>query len=63
MFRQIRYYLDNQQEFLTRYAGKYLILKDNNVAGIYNTRDEAYNAALDKFTPGTFIIQHCVKIG
>lgn len=54
-----QYYLDHQPELVKEYDGKYLVIKDNAVAGAYDTRESAYVEAERKYGLGEFIIQLC----
>ena len=53
------YYLDNQNELVEKYNGRYLVIKDKKVVGDYNSDDEAYFDATSKYEEGSFIIQLC----
>ena len=54
-----RYYLDHQTEFVGKYNGKYLVIKDNSVVGVYDNESEAYFESEAKYGLGNFIIQLC----
>ena len=57
--KEFRYYLDNQDEFVKMYNGKYLVIKDDAVVETFDTEDDAYFASIKKYEPGTFMIQKC----
>jgi hypothetical protein len=57
--KEFEYYLDNQDEFVKLYNGKYLVIKDNTVVGNYTSSEEAYIDSLNKYALGTFLIQQC----
>lgn len=54
-----QWYLDNQSKLVEQYNGKYLVIKDNQVAGAYNDENTAYFEAESKYGLGNFIIQLC----
>lgn len=54
-----KYYLDNQKELVSKYIGMYLIIKDCEVVGSFETKQLAYDTATSKYDLGTFLIQHC----
>jgi outer membrane lipoprotein-sorting protein len=54
-----RWYLDNQKKLVMQYDGKYLVIKDNSVTGVYNSDMEALLDAEKKYELGTFLIQKC----
>lgn len=56
---EFQYYLDNQDELVKLYNGKQLVIKDQTVQGDFDTIEEAYEFASNKFELGTFIIQEC----
>ena len=53
------YYLAHQDELVSKYSGKFIVLKDDGVAGSYDSEDEAYFDAVEKYGLGNFIIQYC----
>ena len=59
--KEFKYYLDNQVELVKKYNGKYIVIKDEKVVGIYDTELEAYNESKKKYELGTFLIQLCIK--
>ena len=63
LLKELEYFKSHQEELVSKYLGKYLIIKDEKVHGAYNTQLDAYTQAKDtlKFKLGTFIIQHCIQ--
>lgn len=55
--KELDYYIKNQNGLVQKYNGKYLIIKDEKVVGVYNTSTEAYVEGKQKFELGTFLIQ------
>ncbi len=58
--KEFKYYLDNQDELVKKYDGKFIVIKSQTVIGAYNTEMDAYNETLKKHKLGTFLIQHCM---
>ncbi|MDR1024001.1 MAG: hypothetical protein LBL94_12150 [Prevotellaceae bacterium] len=58
---QFKHYVDNQQHFVSRYNNKFIVLKDLQVVGAFDAMDEAYDYAVKRYEPGTFIIQKCTE--
>ena len=58
--REFKYYLTNKDELIKKYLGKYLIIKDETVDGVYDTEIDAYISGMSKFSLGTFLIQQCL---
>ena len=57
--REFQYYLDNQDELVSVYSGKVLVIIGEKVVGNYDTEIEAYYASIKLYEPGTFLIQQC----
>ncbi len=57
--QEFKYYIDNQSDLVTKYKGKYLVIKDQSIVGVYNTEIEAYSEAVKIYELGTFLIQEC----
>lgn len=58
--KEFKYYLDNQDELVKEYDGKFIVIKNQTVIGAYNTEMDAYNETLKEHKLGTFLIQHCM---
>ena len=58
--KQLEYFKSHQDEFVEKYKGKLLVIKDQEVQGVYDTEMEAYTDAKKKFGLGNFLIQHCL---
>lgn len=58
--KEFKYYIENQNELVKKYLGKFVVIKDNEVIGYYNTQAEAYNESIKTHNIGTFLIQHCM---
>ena len=53
------WYIGNQAELVKKYNGKYLVIKDRQVVGAYNSALEALTEAKKRYEAGTFLIQLC----
>lgn len=61
MFEQeLAYFIAHQTELVQQYPGQILILQGAAVVGAHATLLEAYAAALQRFAPGTFMLQRCI---
>lgn len=58
--KELEYFKTNQTELVKQYAGKFIVIEDQKVEGVYNTEIEAYTEAQKKFELGTFMIQQCL---
>jgi uncharacterized protein (DUF1330 family) len=43
--KEFKYYTSHQDELVKKYNGKFLVIRDENVEGAYNTQLEAYTEA------------------
>jgi hypothetical protein len=55
------YFLRNTAEFYKKYGKKYLVIKNMNLLGVYETFDEALTKTLETEDLGTFLIQECLE--
>lgn len=58
--QQLDYSKSNQGELVKKYEGKFLVIRDQKVQGVYDTKMEAYTDAKKRFELGTFLIQECL---
>ena len=58
--KELEYFKAHQDELVKQYEGKFLIIKDQKVEGVYDTEIEAYTEAQKRFELGTFMIQQCI---
>ena len=59
--KQLEYFKSHQGELVREHKGKFLVIKDQEVQGVYNTEMEAYTDAKKRFELGTFLIQRCLS--
>ena len=58
--KELDYFKRHQTELVAKYSGKFLVVKDEKVQGIYGSEIDAYTDAKVKFELGTFLIQECL---
>lgn len=56
---EFNYYIKHQSELVEKYEGKFLVIKGEEVIGVYDSEDTAYFETLKKHEGGTFLIQLC----
>jgi hypothetical protein len=56
--KELDYYFDHQRELVKQYKGKYLVIKNQMVIGVYDSETEA-ETAMRYNEPGTFLILKC----
>ena len=57
--REFQYYLEHQPEFVERYSGKVLVIKEKKVIGVFESEPDAVFATAREHELGTFLVQKC----
>ena len=57
--KEFQYYLDNQNDLVKKYNGRYIVIVDEKVDGDYNDYSQALSCSLQKYDMGTFLVQKC----
>jgi hypothetical protein len=57
--KEFKYYIDNQNELVKVYNGKYLLIKGQKVIEAFNDQASAYIEGTKNYELGTFLIQYC----
>ncbi len=57
--KEFQYFLDRQKELVEQYGGKFLVIKNQAVIGVYDTEAEAFTETQKQHELGTFLIQEC----
>jgi hypothetical protein len=55
------YFIQNMPSFYKKYGHKFLVIKDKNILGAYDSFNAALDETLKTEPAGTFIIQECFK--
>ncbi|MCK4790002.1 MAG: hypothetical protein KAV87_40055 [Desulfobacteraceae bacterium] len=57
--KEFNYYLEQQEELVKKYQGKFIVIKDCSVIGSYDSEFEAVEKTAEKHELGTFLVQKC----
>lgn len=57
--KEFQYYLDHQDELVKEYNGKVIVIKDQQVIGVYESDIEAVIETEKEHPLGTFLVQLC----
>lgn len=57
--KEFEYYLNNQTELVKKYGGKYIVIKNQQVIGVFESEIEAVEKTSIEHELGTFLIQKC----
>ena len=58
--KEFKYYIANQAELVAKYPNKFIVIKNKEVIGVYDSHADAYNKTVETEELGTFLIQHCL---
>lgn len=53
------WYLENQDELVKKYKGKFVVIVNDSVVGAYVSKSKAYFETQKSHKLGTFLIQYC----
>ncbi len=59
--KEHEYFLSNLNDLATKYNGKYVVVKDEAILGVYETEELAINKTLLTQKLGTFLVRKCSK--
>jgi len=57
--KEFNYYLENQDDLVSKYNGKYLVIKNCKIIGVFDSEPEAFLDAQAKHPLGSFLVQKC----
>lgn len=57
--KEFKYYIENQDELVEKYDGKFIVIKDCKVIGSYESIEEAIDKTTKEHELGSFLIQKC----
>ncbi len=56
---EFKFYLENQSELVKKYNGKYIVIKNREIIGVFDSEIEAIEKTSIDHELGTFLIQKC----
>jgi len=56
---EFEFYLGNQKELADKYNGKFLVIKNQKIIGVYDSELEAIQETSKTEQLGTFLVQKC----
>ncbi len=57
--KEFNYYLEYQDELVKKYNGKFIVIKNCDVIGAFDSELEAVEKTAEKHELGTFLVQKC----
>ena len=61
--RELEAYRRMEEELLREHEGKVVLIKDGKLVGVYDSEEEAFRAALEKFGPVPVLIKRVRREG
>ena len=59
--KEYEYYRMNQQSLAEKYRGKVLVIKNQEVIGVFDSEVNAVEATKEKHPLGSFLVQRCER--
>ena len=59
--KEFHWYLNNQNDLVKQYDGRFLVIIDEEVVDNYENFEEALYQSVEKHKVGTFLIQKCTE--
>ncbi len=56
---EFEYFLKHKEEFADKYNGKFIVIKEQEIIGVYDSELEAIEETSKKEQLGTFLVQKC----
>ena len=56
---EFEYYLRNQEELVSQYNGKFIVIKGHKVIGVFDSQLRAIQETSKQHELGTFLVQKC----
>ncbi len=57
--KALDWYIKNQVELVEKYEGKFVVIKDDQLLGIYDNELTAFETTRKEHAPGSFIVKKC----
>jgi len=57
--KEFEFYINNLPELLKNYKGKFIVIKNEQILGAYESFEQAILATKDTEKIGTFLVQKC----
>lgn len=54
---EFKYYLDHQEELVKQYNGRYIVIKNAQIIGVYDSEIKAVEETAKTHALGTFLVQ------
>jgi len=59
-YKEYLWFKTHEEELIKKYYNRYVVIKDEQVLGVYGSMAVAVNVTDQEHRPGTYVVQHCV---
>jgi hypothetical protein len=59
--KEFEYFLEHQDELVEKYDGKFIVISQQRVIGVYDTDEQALFETKKTHALGSFLIQKCIS--
>jgi len=56
---EFRFYLEKQDELTKKYGGKFIVIRNSEIIGVFDSEIEAVQKTSIKYELGSFLVQKC----
>ena len=57
--KEFKYYLEHQKDLVEKHNGKYIVIKNQKLIGVFDKELEAIKKISEEHELGTFLVQKC----
>ena len=58
--KEYKYFNTHREEFIEKFKGMFIVIKNDSVLGTYNTISEAISETSKNHKIGSFLVQECI---
>lgn len=59
LLEEFNYYIQHQKELVDKYNGRFIVLKNSEILGVFDSELEAIKETSKSHKLGTFLVQRC----
>jgi hypothetical protein len=57
--KEFEFYVQNQNKLVEKYNGKYIVIKNHEIIGVFDSEIDAVEKTSERHELGTFLVQKC----
>lgn len=59
--KELKYFREIKKQLLANHSGQFVLIKDNELVGVFTTQEEAYKKGVEKFDNNPFLIHQVIE--